>query len=196
MSRVAFSIALFLSAFWAGHAAQAEPPSLATCQEVCQQRPFMENCLGKCLATDMDDLGTRVSKVPPTTTASTVLVPLRLMHGVFTVPASINEYLQLDFMLDSGAGDVSIPADFLSELLRNGVVTNSDLTAPREYRLANGDIIKQQTFRIRSLKVGGILIENVDGSVSGGFLLGQTFLRRFRSWSIDNQRRVLVLVLQ
>jgi hypothetical protein len=30
-------------------------------------------------------------------------------------------------------------------------------------------------------------------SEEGGFLLGQSFLTRFRSWSIDNQRHMLVL---
>jgi hypothetical protein len=51
-------------------------------------------------------------------------------------------------------------------------------------------------FRIRSLKVGDQVLENVLGSeapASAILLLGQSFLSRFRSWSIDNQRKVLVL---
>jgi hypothetical protein len=44
--------------------------------------------------------------------------------------------------------------------------------------------------------VGNKVLQNVTGSiapVSGELLLGQSFLRRFRSWSIDSGRGVLVL---
>jgi hypothetical protein len=45
-------------------------------------------------------------------------------------------------------------------------------------------------------RVGARVLENVVGSVApvqGGLLLGQSFLSRFKSWSIDNQRQVLIL---
>jgi predicted aspartyl protease len=53
-----------------------------------------------------------------------------------------------------------------------------------------------QTFRIKSLKIGDRVIENVTASTApaeGSLLLGQSFLNRFKSWSIDNNRQVLVL---
>ena len=52
------------------------------------------------------------------------------------------------------------------------------------------------TFRIRSLAAGSALVENVLGSVApvnGPLILGQSFLARFRSWSIDNVMHALVL---
>ena len=55
--------------------------------------------------------------------------------------------------------------------------------------------VPSTTFRIRLLRVGDRL-ENVTAgttSASGEPLLGQSFLSRFRSWSIDNRRGVLVL---
>jgi hypothetical protein len=51
---------------------------------------------------------------------------------------------------------------------------------------------------IRSLKVGNTRVENVTGSVSpakGGLLLGQSFLQRFKSWSMNNATHDLVLEL-
>jgi predicted aspartyl protease len=51
-------------------------------------------------------------------------------------------------------------------------------------------------FIIRSLKIGSINLSNVIGSVApvkGSPLLGQSFLSRFSSWSIDNRRQVLIL---
>jgi len=52
------------------------------------------------------------------------------------------------------------------------------------------------TFRIRSLTANGVEIGNVKASVApvaGDLLLGQSFLSRFKSWSIDNARQALVL---
>ena len=66
----------------------------------------------------------------------------------------------------------------------------------RAYVLADGSKVPSETFRIRSLKVGNKVIENVTGSVAdirGSLLLGQSFLERFKSRSIDNTTHVMVL---
>jgi len=36
-------------------------------------------------------------------------------------------------------------------------------------------------------------VEGGSAPIAGGLLLGQSFLHRFQSWSIDNARGVLVL---
>ena len=123
-------------------------------------------------------------------------VPLRQSGGTFIVPATINNALQLAFTIDSGASDVSIPADVVLTLVRAGTISGADFLGKRLYRLADGSTAPSETFRIRSLKVGDRVAENVTGSIaptSASLLLGQSFLSRFRSWSIDNQRMVLVL---
>jgi clan AA aspartic protease (TIGR02281 family) len=136
---------------------------------------------------------------PPTSSVPTVqrsLVPLQIEGGTFTVPVSINNSLTLNFVLDSGATDVSIPADVVLTLMRTGTLNAADFLGTKTYRLADGRTVPSQTFRIKSLKVGEKVLENVTGSVAsveGSLLLGQSFLRRFKSWSIDNQRQVLVL---
>jgi predicted aspartyl protease len=52
------------------------------------------------------------------------------------------------------------------------------------------------TFFIRSLRVGNTVVHNVKAGVvssKGSLLLGQSFLERFKSWSIDNTKHVLLL---
>jgi hypothetical protein len=66
----------------------------------------------------------------------------------------------------------------------------------KTYRLADGSTVPSATFRIRSLTVGNLKIEDVTARlapVEGSLLLGQSFLSRFKSWSIDNASQVLVL---
>jgi predicted aspartyl protease len=104
--------------------------------------------------------------------------------------------LNLNFTVDSGAADVSIPADVVMTLLRTGTLKDSDFLGTQTYVLADGSRVPSQTFRMRMLKVGDRVIENVIGSVAdvrGSLLLGQSFLGKFKSWSVDNSRQVLVL---
>jgi clan AA aspartic protease (TIGR02281 family) len=130
--------------------------------------------------------------------ASTPLLsaPLKRESGAFLVPVLINKAIVLDFVVDSGAGDVTIPQDVFSTLIRTGTIQESDLTGTKTYRLANGSTEALPTFKIRSLTLAGTVIQDVSGSVTaveGSLLLGQSFLTRFKSWSIDNAKEALVL---
>ena len=116
--------------------------------------------------------------------------------GVFRVPVLINNALTLNFFVDSGASDVSIPADVFLTLMRTGTVKESDFIGTKKYLLADGSTVSSRTFILRSLKVGDRTVTNVRASitkVNGPLLLGQSFLNNFKSWSQDNVKRELVL---
>jgi clan AA aspartic protease (TIGR02281 family) len=123
-------------------------------------------------------------------------VPVQESGGAYTVPVMINGVLSLDFMIDSGASDVVIPADVAGTLVRSGTLTRDDLIGDRTFVLANGEEVPSAEFRLKTLKVGTLILHDVVASVSdskGSLLLGQTFLSRLSSWSFDNSRHVLVL---
>jgi clan AA aspartic protease (TIGR02281 family) len=116
--------------------------------------------------------------------------------GDFVVPVVVNGEITLNFIVDSGAADVSIPSDVASTLARTGSLKPADMTGEEAYQLANGSEMFSKTFTLRSLKVGDIVVENVRATIAppeGRLLLGQTFLKRFNAWSIDNANRLLLL---
>jgi uncharacterized protein len=116
--------------------------------------------------------------------------------GTFVVPVEINGAITLDFIIDSGASDVSVPADVVSTLIRTGTITDADFIGSATYTLADGSKTPSDAFNIRSLKLGNEVIRNVRGVISppqGSLLLGQSFLRNFKSWSIDNVKHALVV---
>jgi clan AA aspartic protease (TIGR02281 family) len=116
--------------------------------------------------------------------------------GIYHVPAVINDTLKLDFIVDSGASDVSIPADVVLTLMRTGTIKKSDFIGTEKYGLADGSTVESRTFIIRSLKVGDRTVTDVRASISdldGPLLLGQSFLKRFKSWSQDNSAHELIL---
>ena len=99
--------------------------------------------------------------------------------------------------VDSGAADVSLPPDVVSTLIRSGTITEQDFLGQQTYTLADGSRIPSPKFRIKSIMVGNRTIYNVDAAlapnVEASILLGQSFLGRLQSWSIDNDRHVLIL---
>jgi predicted aspartyl protease len=123
-------------------------------------------------------------------------IPLQKRGGDFVVPVVLNNALTLQFQIDSGSSDVSVSRDVMSRLLRSGTLDRSDFLGKQMYTLADGSTVANETFRIHVLRVGDREMRDVTCSVSsedGGLLLGQSFLQRFKSWAIDNQRRMLVL---
>jgi clan AA aspartic protease (TIGR02281 family) len=123
-------------------------------------------------------------------------VPLIHQDGSYLVPVVINDKISLNFVLDTGATEVSIPEDVYSTLKRAGAVAKGDLLSSAEYELADGTTRAAQRFRIRSLRIGELELRDVVASISpsgASLLLGQSFLERLPSWSIDNKRHLLVL---
>jgi predicted aspartyl protease len=123
-------------------------------------------------------------------------IALKEKGGTYLAPALVNGSIVLDFHVDSGSADVSIPRGLFSALVQSGTIQPTDYIGTRLFQLADGRNVPAETFRIRSLQVGNHQLDNVVASVGderGSLLLGQSFLSRFSGWSIDNNRKVLVL---
>ncbi len=128
--------------------------------------------------------------------ASRTVIPLKNDSGIFVVPVEINGALTLDFVIDSGASDVSVPADVVSTLIRTKTIGPSDFVGQKTYVMADGSEAPSDVFVVRTLKVGNRVVQNVTARIASQkatLLLGQSFLRHFNSWSIDNARHALVL---
>ena len=53
---------------------------------------------------------------------------MKKVGGTFVVPIEINGTMTLDFTIDSGAADVSVPLDVFSTLRRQGTIEDADIT--------------------------------------------------------------------
>ncbi len=125
-----------------------------------------------------------------------IAIPMKKDSGVYVVPVSANGSASFDCIVDSGASDVNIPSAIFRKLLRTGAIHQSDFVGTEDYTLADGSNQRGRTYRFRTLKVGNVVLTNVVASVGGdgdSGLLGQSFLERFPSWSLDNRRHTLVL---
>jgi clan AA aspartic protease (TIGR02281 family) len=116
--------------------------------------------------------------------------------GTFLVPVHVNGKLILDFVLDSGASEVQIPDDVFRTLYRTGTVSKADFLGTETYILADGSKVPSDRFMLHTLEVGNHTVNKVTatvGSVNSTLLLGQSFLSKLGSWTLDNERHILVL---
>ena len=124
------------------------------------------------------------------------VIPIEAHDGAFAVPVLINGVLMGNFIIDSGSADVSIPAEVAAALTKSGTLSGSDLIGSKTYILADGSRVPSETYRLASLKIGDLIMRNVTVRVAAEkshFLLGQSFLSRLKSWSMDNARLALII---
>ncbi|MBV9549697.1 MAG: retroviral-like aspartic protease family protein [Alphaproteobacteria bacterium] len=123
-------------------------------------------------------------------------IPLEPFNGAFVVPALLNGVLTEKFIVDSGSADVSLPAEIASRLKELGALKASDLLGSKTYMLADGSKVSSDIYRISSIAIGGTVVHDVTVRISperSHLLLGQSFLSRLNSWSIDNAHKVMAI---
>jgi hypothetical protein len=112
------------------------------------------------------------STEPRPSLSSAEEIHLAKVGGVYELPVEINGVLTLNFVVDSGAAEVNIPADVVLTLVRTGTIKDSDFLPGTTYILADGSQLSSPRFLIRSLKIGHQSLTNVSASVgpTGGKL--------------------------
>ena len=116
--------------------------------------------------------------------------------GAFVIPVVLNDVITAKFIVDSGSADVSIPEEVALTLLKSGTMTGADLIGNKTYMLADGSLVPSKIYRLASLRIGEMVMSNVTVRVAAAkssLLLGQSFLSRLRSWSMDNARQVMII---
>ena len=124
-------------------------------------------------------------------------VAMKRKNGNLWVPAQINKVVTIDFVIDSGASDITLPRDVYLTLIRSGTLTKANYIGAAQFGIADGSEVKGLKFKLASLQVGNQTLTDVVASVmpsdNATPLLGLSFLSRFQSWAIDNNSGTLKL---
>jgi clan AA aspartic protease (TIGR02281 family) len=135
----------------------------------------------------------------PSPASTPTRIPLQRDNAGDYVEATVNGTQRVRFILDTGCSDVSLSQALVARLRAEGSLTAADSLGAATFSTANGKV-QGERFLLRSLQVGSRTVYKVGGSVTYStarddtiMLLGQTFLRKFKSWSIDNGKAELVL---
>lgn len=124
-------------------------------------------------------------------------IPFKKQGGVNQVQCTING-LQLYFVFDTGASDVSISNVEANFMLKNGYLTESDFMGKQNFVTATGEIHEGTIINLREVRVGDIVLTNIKASVvknqNAPLLLGQSVFRRFGKVEVDNNASVIRFV--
>jgi len=82
-------------------------------------------------------------------------IHLEKSRGVYELPVRVNGILTLDFVLDTSAAEVNIPAKVAAQLLRSGSISQEDFLLGRIYQLADGTLVRSSRVILRELDLGG-----------------------------------------
>jgi clan AA aspartic protease (TIGR02281 family) len=114
----------------------------------------------------------------------------------YRLPCTVNG-LSLNFILDTGADEVSISLSEALFMLKNGYIDENDLLNTEYYQLANGEIVEGTKLVLRTLKIGGLTIKNVEASIvhtmNAPLLLGQSALSKLGMITIDYAKNQLII---
>ncbi len=119
-------------------------------------------------------------------------IPFEMRGGVMVVEVTLNDRVSAPFVIDTGASDVSIPAELAARL---GIRIGPE-TPYRRYTTANG-IIAKPLVTLDSVQAGEARLEQVQASISSTMdvgLLGGAFFNNF-TFQIDPAASQIAVVL-
>ena len=130
------------------------------------------------------------------TAVSQTTILLEKINGVYMVPCKLNG-LNMKFVFDTGASDVTISLTEAIFMLKNGYLLKNDFIGTNYYQVANGDIQEGTKIIIRKLVIGGYELNNIEASIihrlDAPLLLGQSALEKLGKFNFDYSNKVLMI---
>jgi predicted aspartyl protease len=116
--------------------------------------------------------------------------------NVYTVMVVLNDRVNMECLVDSGASMGLVYVGAIAELKKAGLIDIADILPPITFSQASGDTVSARMVNIKYVRVGTQTVPNVQVALSptpGKCLLGQSYLKRLTHWSINNETSTLIL---
>lgn len=134
---------------------------------------------------------------------SSINIPFTVDQGVKWVSAKING-VSTDMIFDTGCSGVLISPLELAQLMKRGVLSESDCVDRVLSQIADGSVVEEDVYLLKTLELtdgtNTIVCTNVRTSVSsslnGPVLLGNDVFDRVASFTVDNDSRLIKFVLK
>lgn len=115
--------------------------------------------------------------------------------GVYTVPCKVNG-LQLKFIFDTGASNVTISLTEALFMIKNGYLSKDDIYGSSYAQLANGDITENTEILIREIVIADLKLYNVRASIvnelAAPLLLGQSAIAKLGKIQLDGNELTIM----
>lgn len=128
----------------------------------------------------------------------TINIPYRLESGVKYVQVKING-LSTDMIFDTGCSMTLISMLEAQQLAKRGLLSKEDFLGTAKSSIADGSIVEDAVFNIRTLELSDgnrsivchDVITQVSSNTAAPVLLGNGVLDRVASYTIDNEAQLI-----
>ena len=122
-------------------------------------------------------------------------IKMEKVNGVYQIPILVNGTTMF-FIFDTGASLISISNVEATFLFKQGKLTEDDIIGKANFTDANGDISEGTIIRLKEIKIGNKILNDIEASVVNNtkapLLFGQSALEKFGKISIDYNSGELV----
>lgn len=126
---------------------------------------------------------------------SQVTIQMEKSGDIFYIPGKVNG-LNLKFVFDTGASEVSISLTEAEFMIKNGYLSDKDIVGSSYAQIANGDIVENTKIILRKVEVGGITLHDVNALVShtlqAPLLFGQSAIQKLGPIQIDGNKLTII----
>lgn len=129
-------------------------------------------------------------------TFSQVVIKMKKQNGVNVIPCKVNG-LNLAFIFDTGASDVSISLTEAIFMLKHGFLKKSDIIGKAKYSDANGNISEGIVINLKEIDIHGLKLHNVRASIvknaNAPLLLGQSAISKLGKIELNLKENTLII---
>lgn len=124
------------------------------------------------------------------------VINMQRIGGVSIIPCKVNG-LNLSFIFDTGASDVSISLTEAIYMIRNGMLSKDDILGVAKYSNANGEISEGYVINLKEIEFAGLKLYNIRASITKNInaplLLGQSALSKIGAFQLDLDKNTLTI---
>ena len=126
---------------------------------------------------------------------SQTVIQMTKEGGVYTVPCKVNG-LNMNFIFDTGASDVTISLTEALFMFRHGYLKEENILGNVRYSIANGDIAEGTAIIIDEIEISGLKLFNIKASIihesTAPLLLGQSAIEKLGKYSIEGSTLIII----
>jgi aspartyl protease family protein len=143
---------------------------------------------------NVDDLRENTNLDESDKISKSSIIKMRKESGVYFVPIKING-VDMEFIFDTGAADISISDTEVNFLLKQGKITYQDFGDNQQFTDANGDVSIGTIINLKEVQIGDVIVYDVEASVvhnqRAPLLFGQSAMNRFGKITIDYENSLI-----
>ena len=128
---------------------------------------------------------------------SQTVIKMKREDGISIIPCKVNG-LNLNFIFDTGASDVSLSMTEATFMLKNGYLSVKDIIGSNRFSDANGNISEGVIINLKEIEIAGLKLYNVNASIvknnKAPLLLGQSAIGKLGKIQLDLDANTLTIM--